>query len=734
MKKLTLLFLYLLPLVAAAQIKVIDNPDYRFKNTGIETISRIELHDTITKVHIHVTFIPGWWIEYDAFSYLQPAGSNERYHLIGLENAEMNKKLSTSTGIADYVLLFNPLDKSVKEVHYGNVRDDKEEIAIFNVSLEQGFDSVSYERSRELPPSIARRLKDEVKKSAKKETANFDSDNFFNNAPSRLVGFIKGYTGDNVQSFPIYCNRLNGDIQVFPLTVYPDGYFDADINIEYPKMLTFSLLKSGKASFYIEPGHTLAMILDWEDVLAGDRYRNRRYVYTKTEFAGSLATINQDLLKRNIFKPHGHEIDRRIKNMSPAEHRQDLETRIRNNLDSLRKTDANHSLHPKSKQLIENEIKADALSELLQFSLNYLRRDTGTVKPLSADYFYLLKTLPSNDRSVLSVLSADRMISSLNNAGIFLHPDNMYRPEFNPDQSFGDFLVAEGNVLSDETIKLLPLIEKTVRPGGTKLNEEEKIAAVENKDAIQRILQGYIRELMAYQKKHLKQDPWEDFRVSMQKRDEIFTDSLSISGILKDVSMYRYFYGWLRAKSNLTSNDITSMTEQFNDRITNPFLKSLLNKPGDEYKNEIYRFSATIPRNWRIYGQVIDDTINQRAIADWALPRTYSKLEKTDISNSVSITAYKKADIILVDELLQVELARYKSNSPSTEITLEEDKANPNTRIIHITWPNGAKHQGKWHIVYQNDIAYIVAFMATPGTYEKNLPLFEEFFRSVDFY
>lgn len=734
MKKLTILFLYLLPLVASAQIKVVDNPDYRFKNTGIETISRIEVHDTITKVYVHITFIPGWWIEYDEFSYLQPVGSNEKYHLIGLENAKMNEKLSTPTGIADYVLLFNSLDKSVKEVHYGNLKNDKEEIAILNVSLEQSFDSVRYERSRVIPTSIARRLKKEVKKSAKKRTVKFESDNFFSNAPSRLVGFIKGYTGDNVQSFPIYCNRLNGDIQVFPLTVYPDGYFEADIHIEYPKMLTFSLLKSGEASFYIEPGHTLAMILDWEDVLAGYRYRDRRYVYTKTEFAGSLAAMNQDLLKRKMYKPNGFEIERRMKNMSPIEYRQELEARIRNNLDSLWKTEANRHLHPKTKQLIENEIKADALSELLQFSLNYLRRDGGTVKPLSANFFSLLKTLPTNDRSVLSVLSADKLISSLNNAGIFLHPDNMYRPEFNPDQSFGEYLVARGVVLSDETIKFLPLVEKVVRPGGSKLSEEEKKVTIENRDVIQRILQRHVRELMEYQKKYTKQDPWEEFRVSIQKRDDIFTDSLSISGILKDISMYRYFYGWLRTKNNLTSNEVNLMTEKFNDRIANPFLKSLLNKTGDEYKNEIYRFSATIPRNWRLYGQVIDDTINQRAIADWALPKTYSELEKTEISNSVSITAYKRGKNISVDELVQLELARYKSNSASTEITLKEDITNPNAKFIHITKPNGTKNQGKWHIACQNDISYIVAFMATPGTYEKNLPLFEEFFRNVDFY
>lgn len=576
MKNSLFLFFCLLPLVLVAQPKVIENPDYRFKRTGLETITRIELHDTITKVHVHVTFLPHWWIEYDALSYIQPVGSSERYHLTGLENAEMGKHLTTPSGIADYVLLFPPLDRSVKEIHYGNLKDYKEVIEIFDISLEKSFDFARYEKSRKIPKSVAKRLKDEVRKTSGRKTTDFDSDTFFDTSPARLVGFVRGYKGDSLQTHWMNFRRLNGEVNGFALTLYPDGYFEADIKVEHPKMFSFQLLDNGQTNFYIEPGHTLSMILDWEDVLEGDRYRDRRYIYTKTVFDGTLADINQDLLKRTISKPNASDIDRQMKNMTPAEHRQDLETRIKNNLEALRKTDAEHILSPKAKRLIENEIKADALSELLQFSVSYMRREKENKEPyLSADYYSLLEMLPDNDRSLLSVLSAERMISLLPTAGIFFRPGNFYQPGFKPEQSFTDYLLRKGVKLSEETKRMLPLIQRMAETKVTEVSEELKKEVKEHSEEIQAVLQSHINEWMEYQRKYTKSDPSEDYGINTQKREEILTDSLHINGLLKDVCMFRYFYEWLHRNTNIPADEFKSFTENSRNRLENPFLRKL---------------------------------------------------------------------------------------------------------------------------------------------------------------
>ncbi len=578
MKKILLLFICLLPLAVTAQIKVIENPDYRIKNTGLETISRIELHDTITKVHMHISFLPGWWIEYYPTDFIKPVNSDDRHFLIGIENGELNKQLSTPSGEADYVLLFPPLDKSVKEIHYGDIKNGQEVIAIHNISLENSFDSARYEKSREIPASIQKRLEEEVKKTEGKETADFDSDAFFSTEPARLVGFIRGYSSDTIKVFTMYPRDLSGMISPIPLKLYPDGFFEADIHIEHPKMFSFSLLKAGEASFYIEPGHVLAMILDWEDVLKGDRYRDRRYLFTHTEFAGTLADVNQDLLKRAIFKPNWFEIDDRKNSMSPTEHRVDIENRINNNLEALREIEAVHPLHPKARRLIENEIKADALSELLDFDMNYMRREHGKGEPpLSTDYYGLLRMLP-DDRSLLAVLSSDRLISSLNNASIFLRPGNVYRPEFKPDQSFGDYLASEGKAVSEELTKFLPLIQETLEASDGRVSEEAKKALRENNEAIQQALQEHVHEFMAYHEKYTEQDPIGNYKINLQKRSELLTDSLGIHGILKDVALFHNHQILQHTFKDLSSDDVNFMTERLIGQLTDPYMKKRVSK------------------------------------------------------------------------------------------------------------------------------------------------------------
>ena len=152
------------------------------------------------------------------------------------------------------------------------------------------------------------------------------------------------------------------------------------------------------------------------------------------------------------------------------------------------------------------------------------------------------------------------------------------------------------------------------------------------------------------------------------------------------------------------------------------------NSKTKEYKNSIYRFSVDIPDNWKLYGQIINDTIHHKAIADWGLPSIYSDLEKTKIENSISITAYHKTDINSVDQLI---LAEYLRVDP-TKNAMEVDSTTKNARIIYSTI-NGNNYKGKSYFVFNNDIGYVINFMATPGTFDKNLTVFEAFYKSIRF-
>ena len=153
------------------------------------------------------------------------------------------------------------------------------------------------------------------------------------------------------------------------------------------------------------------------------------------------------------------------------------------------------------------------------------------------------------------------------------------------------------------------------------------------------------------------------------------------------------------------------------------------NTEKDIYTNEIYRFSVKVPENWKLYGQIINDSIQHKALVDWGLPKIYSDIEKVEIENSVSITAYHKSDINSVQELIASEY--FRSNSAKT--ALEVDSTCNNARIIYHT-RNGIEYKGKSYFVFKNDIGYVIMFMATPGTYSKNLKTFEDFYKNIKYF
>lgn len=146
------------------------------------------------------------------------------------------------------------------------------------------------------------------------------------------------------------------------------------------------------------------------------------------------------------------------------------------------------------------------------------------------------------------------------------------------------------------------------------------------------------------------------------------------------------------------------------------------------YNNAKYRFSVEIPDTWKLYGQILDDPKEHRAVVDWGLPLLYSELEKTEIENSISITAFHKTTIRSVEDLITAELLK---RNP-VETSFEVDSTCSNCRIIYYTH-KGLNYKGKVYFEYKNEIGYVITFMATPGTFDKNLQTFEKFYSSITF-
>lgn len=87
-----------------------------------------------------------------------------------------------------------------------------------------------------MPAHIADRLKKEAVKMPERELIDFDLDAFFDNTSTRLIGFIRGYRSDEADSKNIFSHRLSGENQFASLHVNPDGYFEAELELQHPKV------------------------------------------------------------------------------------------------------------------------------------------------------------------------------------------------------------------------------------------------------------------------------------------------------------------------------------------------------------------------------------------------------------------------------------------------------------------------------------------------------------------
>ncbi len=147
------------------------------------------------------------------------------------------------------------------------------------------------------------------------------------------------------------------------------------------------------------------------------------------------------------------------------------------------------------------------------------------------------------------------------------------------------------------------------------------------------------------------------------------------------------------------------------------------------YTNEKYGFSAIVSKDWLIYAEIKDDAENHMAILDWGLPKIYSDVEKQNIENAVSITAYQRSDIKNIDDLMKFEFDRISS------VMVSKTKLNDNSNTSYeiISKRNNQSYKTKSTFIFKNNIGYVLIFTATPGTYEKNLPKFNDFITHVVF-
>ncbi len=289
MKPLSFLVLLLLAgFVSLAGSKIIRNPHAEFQRSGIQFITQIELTDTATLLTIDNRFLPKWWISNDTTDYIQCSSTGKKYPIKAVVGGKFGEKIwMPASGDSTIVLAFAPLDPSVTKIDYPT--------AVYGVSLSSSKKVVK--KNEQPGVAIQQWLSAEMKKSPAQTLPDFETDAFFKADTAWLVGCIKGYDPRcEISTAMIHLQHvLKREDHPVAVKIEADGRFKAAIPMWYPTCMSM-LFERFRVPFYLEPGQSLQMTLDWQDFLDADRYRNRRYSFHRTRFAGPLAQVNQEML------------------------------------------------------------------------------------------------------------------------------------------------------------------------------------------------------------------------------------------------------------------------------------------------------------------------------------------------------------------------------------------------------------------------------------------------------
>lgn len=399
-----------------AQTNTIQHLPAELKNTGLFNIAAVRTVDTATFVDVHVTFLPGWWSKFYEDNFIKDSEGEEKFYPKGIIGAAFDKEIRTpKSGDTLVTLVFEPLPEHIRKIDYG--RGDQ--ATIFGVDLSgKGYGADVTAKKRKDAEGIAW-VQGELKKANNNAVlSSFDSKDFFKKDSVRIVGYLKGYDPRLGFSSGIIYSSNQLTKEDFPTTVriYENGTFEVAYEANYPEM-SYLYINKQRVQFYAEPGQTIGVLLDWQDFLQSDRYRNGSYTWQHTQYLGDLAAFNTQLFAINLNTPDYRRLQNRLKKEAPDDFKNKVmqewksEARRVDSLLHIENTDA------KLASLIRTEVNVVYANYLFDFSsdrIYYSQRDTSNkiLKiPLPDDYYDFVKLLDLNDQSYMTTSSFSTFIN-----------------------------------------------------------------------------------------------------------------------------------------------------------------------------------------------------------------------------------------------------------------------------------------------------------------------------------
>ena len=238
---------------------------------------------------------------------------------------------------------------------------------------------------------------------------------FFRKDTACLQGYIDGYDPRlGFETGLVYLsNELTREDYPTVVQIDKDGSFTCKFVIHHPVEQSLTL-NNDWIPFYIEPGQTLTMYIDWEAIMARSRARDHYFPINNIAYMGPTAPFSYILSDFSKSIPYRYEdLSKSQKTLTPnqyKEHMRPIIAQWRHIADSVCRV-----YHPSLKAvcLIKNKVKLQTGNAFFDFAMSrdyYAKQDTANqaLKVKEDDSYYdFLKEMPLDDKTILADEKAD---------------------------------------------------------------------------------------------------------------------------------------------------------------------------------------------------------------------------------------------------------------------------------------------------------------------------------------
>lgn len=670
---------------AQENIRIIDNPDYELRKDGRFSISKIELTDTETRIHIFTEWLPDRWITHEENTTISNPETGKVYKIKEVKWQPFGKHLFTNeNGHRTDILIFPPLGPEIKKIDFYNSYFTQ----FYGVSLKEP--AIGKEKRSQTPSFVTKWIDDELALVKDKPLENYESPEFFSKEPAKLIGYVRGYDPRLGFETGIYYAENEITNKDYPITIEisPDGRFEAELPLIHPTR-SFFLIDNRWFDFYVEPGQTLAMILDWEDFLATNRKNERKYNPKSIVFKGNLARINQELAQLPLENLEYEEFKEKSESLSPDDFKKlvlNIKVKNEKKIDSFI---TQKQVLDKTENLLYVLNDLETSMKLFNFSMNrdyYSKQDPSNEflkMPVPQNYYDFLKEIPMDKQALLVGAESKFFINRFE----FMDPFKLtYKTQsfkLEPEISFLEYAENENIKIAAKDLEDLRKRNTEYESGDyKKLNAEELKLLQEQSKAFNK---KYKKQVDAYNEKYiqplLKKMPKVNYVERQKSKDSILNNVLQLEeSLIYDITKIRSLSSKLKLDI-IDSEEAYPLWDFLSQTIENPFIKA----EGQRILNTKY------PENLMATDAEGKKTAQITAAPTFTLPDGKAKDLFYDIANEY------KGKIVFVDfwatscgpcvgtiKRIKEIRAKYKDNPDFEFLFITDESQSPETRYTNF--------------------------------------------------